>query len=107
MRLRYEKHVRYMALNEKFDKNEIWRCFKDPKIWLSALIQFLGDIMSFGTSTFLPSIIAGFGFDSVLTQLLTVPVFFWGVGVYIAFSFLSDRRQWRMYIMIPGALCGE
>jgi hypothetical protein len=81
------------------------KAFKDPKIWISSLIQFLGDILSFGTSTFLPSIIASFGFDSVLTQLLTVPVFFWGVSVYIAMSFWSDKIQKRAYFMVPGALC--
>jgi MFS family permease len=95
MVLRQEKHARYMALNETFDKKEIWRTFKDPKIWLSGLIQFLGDIMSLGTSTFLPIIIKSFGFPTIATQLLTVPIFSWGIGVYIAISFWSDRIQRR------------
>jgi MFS family permease len=64
MVLRQEKQARYMALNETFDKKEIWKTFKDPKIWLSGLIQFLGDIMSLGTSTFLPIIIKSFGFPT-------------------------------------------
>ena len=104
MVLRYEKHVRYMALNETFDKSEIWRTLKDPKIYISGLIQFLGDIMSLGTSTFLPIIIKSFGFPTIATQLLTVPIFTWGVGVYICISFWSDRVQRRAYFMVPGAL---
>lgn len=104
MVLRQEKHARYMALNETFDKKEIWRTFKDPKIWLSGLIQFLGDIMSLGTSTFLPIIIKSFGFPTIATQLLSVPIFSWGIGVYIAISFWSDRIQRRAYFMVPGAL---
>ena len=104
MRLRTEKHDRYMQLNESFDKKEVYKCFKDGKIWLSALIQFLGDILSFGVSTFLPTIVKSFNFNSVLVQLLTVPVFFWGVAFYIGMSFWSDKIQRRAYFMVPGAL---
>jgi MFS family permease len=104
MRLRTIKHDRYMRLNESFDRKEVWKTFKDTKIWLSALIQFLGDILSFGISTFMPSLVKSFGFDSVLTQLLTVPIFFWAVGVYIVVSIWSDKIQQRAVFMVSGAL---
>ncbi|KAK3653400.1 hypothetical protein LTR56_004604 [Elasticomyces elasticus] len=104
MRLRTIKHDRYMRLNETFDKREVWKAFKDYKIWLSAVIQFLGDILSFGISTFMPSLVRSFGFDSVLTQLLTVPIFFVGVGIYIGISFWSDKIQQRAVFMVGGAL---
>ncbi|KAK5107055.1 hypothetical protein LTR62_001905 [Meristemomyces frigidus] len=104
MRLRSIKHDRYMRLNETFDKREVWKTFKDTKIWLSAAIQFLGDILSFGISTFMPSLVKSFGFDSVLTQLLTVPIFFSAVGVYIVISIWSDKIQKRAPFMIAGAL---
>lgn len=94
-----------MRLNEEFDRNEVWKCFKDPKIWLSGFTQFMGDILSFGTSTFLPVIIKSFGFKTVITQLLTVPVFAFGVAVYIGISIWSDKIQRRAYFMVPGALC--
>ncbi|KAH7078261.1 major facilitator superfamily transporter [Paraphoma chrysanthemicola] len=104
MRLRAIKHDRYMRLNETFDKKEVVKAFKDKKIWLSASIQFFGDILSFGVSTFMPSLVRSFGFDSVLTQLLTVPIFFVAVAIYIAVSFWSDRVQQRAIFMVPGAL---
>ncbi|KAH8645496.1 major facilitator superfamily transporter [Xylariales sp. PMI_506] len=104
MRLRTIKHDRYMRLNESFDKKEVFKAFKDKKLWLSALIQFLGDILSFGVSTFLPTLVASFKFDTVLTQLLTVPIYFWAVSVYITVSLWSDRIQKRAVFMIPGAL---
>ncbi|RDW84353.1 hypothetical protein BP6252_01943 [Coleophoma cylindrospora] len=104
MALRHEKHARYMALNESFDRREVWKCFRDPKIYLSGLIQFLGDILSLGTSTFLPIIIKAFGFKTVETQLLTVPIYTWGIGIYIGMSFWSDKIQRRAYFMIPGAI---
>ena len=104
MRLRTIKHDRYMRLNESFDKKEVWKAFKDRKIWISASIQFFGDILSFGISTFMPSLVKSFGFDPVLTQLLTVPIFFVAVGVYIGISFWSDKVQKRAVFMIPGAI---
>jgi cation transport ATPase len=104
MRLRSIKHDRYMRSNESFDKKEVMKAFKDKKLWIGALIQFLGDILSFGISTFLPTLVKSFSFDSVLTQLLTVPVYFWAVGVYIAVSFWSDKIQKRAVFMVPGGL---
>jgi cation transport ATPase len=104
MRLKAIKHDRYMRLNESFDKKEVFKAFKDKKLWLGATIQFLGDILSFGISTFLPSLVKSFKFDSVLTQLLTVPVYFWAVAVYITVSVWSDKVQRRAIFMIPGAM---
>lgn len=104
MRLRSIKHDRYMRLHERFDRREVWKTFKDVKIWLSATIQFLGDILSFGISTFMPSLVKSFGFNSVLTQLLTVPIFFTGVAVYVMVSIWSDKIQKRAVFMVSGAL---
>lgn len=104
MRLRTIKHDRYMRLNETFDKNEVFKAFKDEKLWLSAMIQFLGDILSFGVSTFMPSLVKSFGFDSILTQLLTVPIYAWAVAVFIGVSLWSDKVQKRAVFMVPGAI---
>ncbi|KAI1338318.1 major facilitator superfamily domain-containing protein [Xylariaceae sp. FL0016] len=104
MRLRTIKHERYMAVNEIFDRREVTKAFRDPKIWASALIQFLGDVLSFGVSTFMPALVRSFGFQSVLTQLLTVPIFFSAVAIFIALSIWSDKVQRRVVFMLPGAL---
>lgn len=104
MRLRAIKYDRYMRLNETFDKKEVFKAFKDKKLYLSGLIQFLGDVLSFGVSTFLPTLVKSFGFDSVLTQLLTVPIYFWSVGVFIGLSIWSDKVGKRITFLIPGAV---
>ncbi|KAH7027382.1 major facilitator superfamily domain-containing protein [Microdochium trichocladiopsis] len=104
MRLRTIKHDRYMRLNETFDKREVAKTFKDPKIWTSAMVQFLGDILSFGTSTFMPALVRSFGFDSVLTQLLTAPIFFVAVAIFITLSIWSDKVEKRFPFMIGGAV---
>ena len=104
MSLRMKKHARYTALNEHFDKSEVWKCFKDPKIYMSGLIQFFGDVISLGSSTFLPIIIKYNGFKTIETQLLLIPVYTWGTAVYIIVSFWSDKVQSRVKFMISGAI---
>ncbi|KAE9379536.1 MFS general substrate transporter [Stipitochalara longipes BDJ] len=104
MVLRMRKHAAYTALNERFDKSEVWKCFTDPKIYMSGLIQFFGDVISLGSSTFLPIIIKSFGFATIETQLLLIPVYTWGTALYIGISFWSDKIQSRANFMIPGAI---
>ena len=104
MVLRMRKHAAYTALNERFDKSEVWKCFTDPKIYMSGLIQFFGDVISLGSSTFLPIIIKSFGFATIETQLLLIPVYAWGTAIYIGISFWSDKIQSRANFMIPGAI---
>ncbi|ORY59120.1 major facilitator superfamily transporter [Pseudomassariella vexata] len=87
-----------------FDKAEVKLAFADPKVWLSAACQFCANTCSFGFGTFLPVIIKGFGFSSLTTQLLTVPVYIWASMVYIFVSFLADRFNRRAVFMVPMAL---
>jgi MFS family permease len=104
MRLRVTKHHATMNSEERFDKREVWKTFKDPKIWISSVLQFLGDVLSFGVSTFMPTLVKSLGFDSVLTQLLVVPIFFWAVAVFVGMSIWSDKLQKRYFFMLP-AIC--
>jgi hypothetical protein len=104
MVLRMKKHAAYTVLNERFDKSEVWKCFADPKIYMSDLIQFFGDVISLGSSTFLPIIIKSFGFATIEPQLLLIPVYTWGTALYIGISFWSDNIQSRVKFMIPDAI---
>ncbi|KAI2619308.1 MFS general substrate transporter [Hypoxylon sp. NC1633] len=103
MRVRQELSRRYNG-STKFDWAEVRKALSDPKLWVSGWSQFWGDICSFGFSTFLPLIIKSFGFDTVTTQLLLIPVFFWAAAAYIAVSYFSDRINRRLVIMMPAAL---
>ncbi|KAI4594982.1 hypothetical protein KJ359_007233 [Pestalotiopsis sp. 9143b] len=104
MRVRQQQTAVYQGESELFDKTEVKLAFKDPKVWLSACCQFCANTCSFGFGTFLPVIIKGFGYGSVKTQLLTVPVYIWASAVYIFISFLSDRFNRRAIFMVPMAL---
>lgn len=74
------------------------------RLYISCFNQFMADICSFGTSSFMPLIIRGFGYSVVTTQLLTIPVFFWASCAYICVSYVSDRLQRRAFLMMPFCL---
>lgn len=103
-RIRNRQVAIYQGESEVFDREEVKQAFRDPKIWLSSLCQFCANTCSFGFSTFLPVIIRGFGFSSVRTQLLTVPVYIWASVFYLTIAYLSDKAKRRAFFMTPLAL---
>lgn len=104
MRIRAEQGRVYQGESENFDRTEVKLAFQDPKVWLSASCQFCANTCSFGFGTFLPVIIRGFGYSSVTTQLLTVPVYIWASVVYLFVAYVSDRINKRAVFMVPMAL---
>ncbi|THV85743.1 MFS general substrate transporter [Aureobasidium pullulans] len=102
MRTRMAMNARYNGAPE-FDWKEVRKAFRDPKLYISCWCQFMADICSFGLSTFMPTIIRGFGYGTVETQLLTVPVYIWASIAYTIVSWMSDRFSKRAYFMVPGA----
>jgi hypothetical protein len=59
------------------------------------MIQFCQDILLYGFSTFLPSIIKGMGYNTLQSQYLTIPVFMFGGLAFLLFAFISDRLRVR------------
>ncbi|KAI8292093.1 putative transporter [Colletotrichum sp. SAR11_240] len=104
MRIRAEQARVYQGESENFDKTEVKLAFMDPKVWLSAACQFCANTCSFGFGTFLPVIIRGFGYSSIKTQLLTVPVYIWASVVYLTIAYISDKLNKRAIFMVPMAL---
>lgn len=103
MRIRAEINARYNGRPE-FDWAQVRQAAVDPKLYISCWSQFMADICSFGLSSFLPLIIKSFGYETVTTQLLTIPVFFWASAAYIVVSWMSDRWGYRAYFMMPAAI---
>ncbi|KAJ5085758.1 hypothetical protein N7532_010529 [Penicillium argentinense] len=100
MRIRMQSAAQYAA-PESFHIREVWKTLRDPKSWLTSLNQISVNICSFGFSTFLPTIISSFGYDSVRTQLLTVPVYIWASVFYLVIAQFSDRVRLRAVFMVP------
>jgi MFS family permease len=102
-RLRAEINSRYNGKPD-FDWGEVKKAATDFKLYVSCWSQFWADICSFGLSSFLPLIIKSFGFDTVTTQLLTIPIYMWASGSYLIVSWLSDRYNKRVAFMLPAVL---
>jgi hypothetical protein len=100
MLIRAQLSAQY-ADTDPFDIREVWKTLRDPKSWLTSLNQISVNVCSFGFSTFLPTIIKGFGYGSVTTQLLTVPVYIWASAFYLFMANMSDRLRMRAVFMVP------
>lgn len=90
MRVRNEQRRKYMG-SEEFSWEEMRIAIRDPKLMFSSVIQFCQDILLYGFSTFLPTILGGMGYDSLMSNVLTVPVYVWAAMIFIAIAWCSDR----------------
>jgi MFS family permease len=90
MRVRNEQRRKYMG-SEEFSWEEMRIAIRDPKLMFSSVIQFCQDILLYGFSTFLPTILGGMGYDSLMSNVLTVPVYVWAALIFIAIAWCSDR----------------
>ncbi|KAJ6107092.1 hypothetical protein N7523_008415 [Penicillium sp. IBT 18751x] len=90
MRVRNEQRQKYMG-SEQFSWEEMRIALGDPKLFFSGVIQFCQDILLYGFSTFLPTILKGMGYNSLMSNVLTVPVYIWAAVIFISVAFCSDR----------------
>ncbi|KAK0386582.1 hypothetical protein NLU13_6417 [Sarocladium strictum] len=88
-------------------KADVYAGLRDVKIWLFCLGQFGGDIILYGYSTFLPTIIRGLGDWRIeQVQALTIPCYALGAVSYLLVAWLSDRTQKRaVFVIIFGLIC--
>ncbi|CAG9953978.1 unnamed protein product [Clonostachys rosea f. rosea IK726] len=79
-----------------FEWVEVGRALKDPKVWLCCLIQFFQDIILYGFSTFLPSILKlDLNFNAMEAQYLSVPVYLLGGIVFFTAAIMGDKYKLR------------
>lgn len=90
MRVRNEQRRHYMG-SEQFSWTEMRIALSDPKLMFSSVTQFCQDILLYGFSTFLPTILQSIGYDSFMSNVLTVPVYIWAAICFIAVAILADR----------------
>ncbi|KAJ3536287.1 hypothetical protein NM688_g6858 [Phlebia brevispora] len=87
---------------EAFALRHVWAAFKDWQIWLHILVymSIIGPL--YGISLFLPSIINGFGFDTAISQLLTVPPYVCATIILLIFAVWSDHIKMRYPFILAG-----
>ncbi|KAH6880502.1 major facilitator superfamily domain-containing protein [Thelonectria olida] len=91
---------------DRLSKRDFVETLKDWKLWSVLFMNICASVPSSAFSVFLPLVIQGLGFESILANLMTVPPFVCGaIGLYI-FAWSSDRHQERGYHITGGILVG-
>ncbi|KAF9461840.1 MFS general substrate transporter [Collybia nuda] len=87
---------------EHFERRHFWATISDWQVWLHVLIymSIVGPL--YGITLFLPTIIHNFGFSAAISQLLTVPPYFFATIVLGLFAHYSDRTKLRSPFIVGG-----
>ncbi|KAH7323075.1 high-affinity nicotinic acid transporter [Stachybotrys elegans] len=89
----------YMG-QEKFDKRQVFSALKEWRMYTGAFIQFFQDIILYGYSTFLPSILRnGLGYSVLEAQYLSVPVYLLGGISFFCAARIGDKYGHRGSIL--------
>lgn len=104
---RLTRQTGYTAAAAEFHWEDVRKCVKDWKVWAFAFAQFGVDVMLYGYSTFLPTIIRGIQPTASLSliQVYTIPCYALGAITYLIVARLSDSQQKRgLYAVIFGVV---
>ncbi|KAH9923112.1 MFS general substrate transporter [Amylocystis lapponica] len=87
---------------EHFAMRHLTAAFTDWQVWLQIVVYFSIVTPLYGISLFLPSIIHGFGYGTVISQLLTVPPYVFATIVVLTFATWSDHARLRSPFVAAG-----
>jgi len=105
IKIRKRRQVGYTISSENLHKDDVLKAVKDWKVWMFCFGQFGADIMLYGYSTFLPTIIKGLGrWSTAEVQALTIPCYALGAITYLVVAKMSDAHQQRGLYTVPCAL---
>ncbi|KAI0325815.1 MFS general substrate transporter [Cubamyces sp. BRFM 1775] len=89
---------------EHFELRQLWETLTDWRVIVCALINMSVITPVYGITLFLPSIINGFGFNTVISQLLSVPPYVVATAVVVGWSKWSDNVKRRSPFILSGLL---
>jgi MFS family permease len=94
---RLTRQTGYTAKAAEFHWDDVKKCVKDWKVWAFCFAQFGADVMLYGFSTFLPTIIRGIQpkASTALIQVYTIPCYALGAITYLIVARISDHQQRR------------
>ncbi|KAH6855900.1 major facilitator superfamily domain-containing protein, partial [Chaetomium sp. MPI-CAGE-AT-0009] len=97
MDLRMRRQIGHTKSSDLMHKKDVYAGLKDWKVWVFSVGQFGADIILYGFSTFLPTIIGQLGNDWTVEQVqaLTIPCYALGAITYLGVAYLSDHTQMR------------
>ncbi|KAG2124884.1 MFS general substrate transporter [Suillus clintonianus] len=87
---------------ERFAARYIWAAFKDWQVWVHILIymSIVGPL--YGITLFLPTIIKSFGYNTPVSQLLTIPPYVAATLTLLVFAHYSDKLKMRSPFILAG-----
>lgn len=88
--------------NDKISWKFIKVGFSDWKVWLSIVPFWACTIGTYGFTATVPSVLLQMGYSSGIAQLMTVPIYVFGLLATVVFAFWSDRVQQRTPFIIAG-----
>ncbi len=104
MRKRKAKENELSTSADMFLWKDVIKGLTDWKIYVMCAAQFGADVMLYGFSNFLPTIIKGLGtWNNYQVQLLTIPCYATGAIAYLIIARISDVQQKRgIYVIGSG-----
>ncbi|KAF8125325.1 MFS general substrate transporter [Boletus edulis] len=91
-----QKRVEYGSQDEEDHVYEqVWAAFTDWQVWALSIIELSVIVPVYGITFFLPTIIHNFGYNTSISQLLTVPPYMLATVVLLTFAHFSDKLQKR------------
>ncbi|TPX11791.1 uncharacterized protein E0L32_007528 [Thyridium curvatum] len=104
MSLRIKRDAAYKG-DQKFEWKYAKMAFTEPIIYIAAIGMFCSSIPLFGFTTFLPTLIVGFGYSSLQANYLSIPVYVFATLFLCLIAWLSDKLNKRgiiaMIVPIP------
>ncbi|ORY59712.1 major facilitator superfamily transporter [Pseudomassariella vexata] len=108
-RIRVQRRIILSKQNntaEGFDKRHIYEAIKDWKTY-GYMVIYMGCLTPlYAFSLFLPTIVAGMGYNGTMAQLLTVPPYACGAVVTVIAGFFSDYTMMRGWTNISTTAIG-
>ncbi|KAI6122127.1 MFS general substrate transporter [Pisolithus croceorrhizus] len=84
----------------------ILSAFADWQVWSMGFLLMFINVPAYGITFFLPTILNNFGYDTAISQLLTVPVYLAAAISMISVARFSDSMKIRFPFIIISALVG-
>jgi len=91
--LEASKDRRWPSSGDKVFWVQLWAAWKDWKVHIRMFIGFLHPVPFAALGLFIPSIVQGFGFDQVTTQIMTVPIYAVACFFTILSAYSTDRHR--------------
>ncbi|KAK5065099.1 hypothetical protein LTR84_000935 [Exophiala bonariae] len=88
------------AVMNRLDKKAMKRAFSDWKIYLGFFMSLAWSAAAYSLALFTPTLLNGFGWSPLRTQLMTIPVFVVGGTLSIVIAMLSDFMKHRFWFII-------